>query len=192
MVVALILPKGLAMPPQYLVGAVSSESFQWPEPFRRRNLGSNQDMDVVRHHNERMKLVPSADGSSMLQGPNNQLSDSRVRQKSRAKNRGIQDTVHGRESFTGVRQIIWGEDPVVRQCTMQSKCNEQGIADKVPVGKAAFVVLHREDSGQQLRFFSGKFGYGRLERRLQPRMAAPQASGGHEQGSAKGASTWVS
>ncbi len=192
MVVALILPKRLAMPPQDLVGSMCGESFQWPEPFRRRNLGGNQDVDVVWHHDERMKLVPPVDESSVLQRLNNQLSDSRVRQMSRAKHGSIQETVHGHESFAGVRQMIWREDPFLRQCTMQSKCDEKRIADKVPVGKAALVVLHQLVSGQQAKLFSRKFGYGRLERRLQPRMAAPQASGGHGQGSAKGSSTWVS
>jgi hypothetical protein len=66
MIVALILPKGLALPAEQLVGAVSGEPFQRGQPSRRHDIGCNQKVNVIRHYNKCMKLVSSKPAISIL------------------------------------------------------------------------------------------------------------------------------
>src|SRR5438105_3098471 len=54
---AFILPESSAMGTQHFIGLVSGEPFQRPPPSSRHHLGGDQQVDLIRHHDERMQLI---------------------------------------------------------------------------------------------------------------------------------------
>ena len=70
MVVALVLPER-AWPAQHPIGFVRGKSFQRPQPVTRGHMRRRQQVDVVRHNDEGVQIVPMETDLAVVEGVQN-------------------------------------------------------------------------------------------------------------------------
>ena len=194
MVVALLLPELFAMPSQNLVGSMCRESLQGPEPRFGRDLRRNQHVDVIRHHNIGMQIVTGGSGSPEVDCGNKDSRNFGFGKESRPGTAFVEEPVHQGECPARFACASNRKESSFRQAAVQSERNEEWSVDDVPMGKVAFVVLHREDSADSVSFFSEGFGYGGLKGRSSQEWLPYTGfqPGITEMPYRKGSSTWVS
>jgi hypothetical protein len=150
---AFLLPKGPVCA-QEKIGLVTAKSLERAQPFCGKHVRSRQKMHVVRHHDERMKLIPVQFAVSMVQRRHHHFCDFGPAQKQRANGACVQEPVDGYERFAGGGGSGWWEYPVVGKTAMQAERDEQGLLDDVPMGQPPFVMPHTSlwcwDGGETL------------------------------------------
>ncbi len=164
-VVGFILPERLPMPTKQPVGLMCREPLQWSQPFAIGHVGCQKQVDMVGHDNVGVKIIPAHFATAADQCRNNNRGDLRLFEESSPERCAVQDAIHGGEYFSRLGDVSICKETTRWQRTVKSKCNEEGMANLLPMRKTPCVVLHRKDSGKSERFFSGNFGYGCLKGR---------------------------
>jgi len=138
---AFLLPK-CSMRTQKKIGLVRGESLERTQPFSGLHVRRYQQMNVVRHHDKRMKLIPVQSAVSVPQRRNYHLCDFRPFQKQRATRACIQEPVDSDERLARRSESGWWEHPTPGKTSAQSERYKQRLLDYVPMGKSPFVMTH--------------------------------------------------
>jgi hypothetical protein len=171
-IVAFVPPERLAMLLQHSDGLVSGKSFERPQPLARWYIRRDQKMNVIGHYDERMKIIASETAFAFSQRTNSHFRYFRLSQGNRAAFRMIQQAVHGDECLS-VSKPFRREDTAGRETSVQTECDEHSFSNDVPMGEAAVVAGHTENSGDEGSIVSEKLR--RAESRRQARRPAPRA-----------------
>jgi hypothetical protein len=142
MIVAFVLPKGLALPAEQLVGKVSGEPLQRSQPSRRNDMGCNQKVNVIRHYDEGVKLVSIKSAISIVQSPRHDFGDFPLAQIQRTADPAVQEAIHGYECLPRLGHGFRREHSMPRKTAVQAESDEQWLIDSVPVREASFVMPH--------------------------------------------------
>jgi len=93
-IVTFILPKCFCVKSQYLVGGMRSEAFQRSEPLSIYDPRRNQNVNMIRHYDEGVQVVPM---EFQIASPNGRYDDVRnlgELQKTRPRGRPVQHSIH--------------------------------------------------------------------------------------------------
>ena len=140
-IIALVLPEWHAASVQNLVGSMARESLQWPQPLAGIHERRHQEMDVVGHDYVAVQAIPLETRFAVGQGLDHELGDLGLAQECGAAAGLVQESVQSYEGSAGGHSGGW-EDTVGRQTARQAEGDEEGLSDEVPVGEAAFVLVH--------------------------------------------------
>ncbi len=173
MVIALILPKRFSANPQDLISLVSSKPLQRPQPLSGADMRRHKHMDVVRHNDKRVQLIPLKSSIPSLQSPNNQLRNLWPPQKKRARVSCVQKSIHSHERPASRAKRIRSKYSINRQTSMQAESDKQSFPYYIPMRQPTFVMLH------PMMLWWNRSDVLKVtkkppERRLQPGLAAPQ------------------
>jgi len=100
-VIAFVLPEGFSGVTKHLVALSRRKPFERLHHFGNRNMRSDEQMNVVRHHDKGVEIVLSRNLVSVVNGFVYQPRDFRAAQMQRAGLSVIQKTVHRKECFSG-------------------------------------------------------------------------------------------
>jgi hypothetical protein len=143
-VVALMLPKS-PLSTQNPVSLRTREPLQRPKPPLANHMRSNQHMDMVRHDDERVQLIPLEE---RVPGPNrvqNNTSNRSLRKISRPIQRMIQHPIHSNKSLTRIHPSH-RKHPIYGQTSLQPKSNKLSRTHGIPVRQTAFKLPHQSNS----------------------------------------------
>ena len=140
-VIALVLPERRSLAEENMIGGMGREAFQRPKPASRYHVRRNQKVNVVRHDNERMKLVSPEPSFAVSQSFNYEVCNVRSAEKPRTTRCLVQYTVQGHKR-SAARQLIRWKNTIGGQAAVQTKSDKQRLTDGIPMGQASFVVLH--------------------------------------------------
>jgi hypothetical protein len=122
MVVAFVLPKRLAAPLQQQVGPSGSGGFERAEKLRCAHLRGEEEMDVIGHDHNGVRLLMPQFGSVFDRGKN-QLSNGWLSEKGGAGAGLIEQPVHCEEGFAR-SQIRGRKGAIGRKTAVQAERNE--------------------------------------------------------------------
>jgi hypothetical protein len=114
-----LLPKR-SMSAQEMIGLVSREPLERPQPFCRQHVRSSQKMNMIRHYGEGVELVPVQFAVSTC----------------------IQQPVDSHECLARRNERGWREDAASRKTAVQPEGDKQGLVDYIPMGQPPFVMSH--------------------------------------------------
>ncbi len=138
---AFLLPKWFTSS-QEKIGLVSGETFERAQPFCGKHVRSSQKMHVIRHHNERMELIPVECAISVPQCRDHHFCNFRPPQKQGAIRACVQEPVDGYERLARRDEPGWWEHSIRRKTAMQSERHKQRLLDYVPMGQSPFIAPH--------------------------------------------------
>jgi len=138
---AFFLPKR-SVGPQDQVGLVSGKPLQGTQPFGGKHVGRDQNMNVIRHHDESMQLIPVQYEIAVQQRRHYHLRNFFAPEEQRTIRACIQEPVDSHECFTCRHDSGWGKYAVGGKAAVQSECHKQGLLDYVPMGQPSFIMPH--------------------------------------------------
>ena len=141
MIIAFVLPKW-SVGAQKTIGLVSRKSFERPQPFCRNYVRSDEKMDVVRHHHERMEIVSAQDAVAVSQGSHRHLRNFRPPQEQRTARGRVQEPIDSHERLACRNQAGRREHPAVGKTAVQSEGYEQRLLDYIPMWQPPLVMPH--------------------------------------------------
>jgi hypothetical protein len=140
-IVALILPERTSRPAQYPISLISREAFERREPFRRGDARGHKNVDVVRHHDEGVKLVAAEPPFPLPQRVNYQRSNVGPLKKSRAGFGAVKQAIHGDECLSG-RDLFGRKNAIGGKAAVEAEGHKQGVIHDVPMREAALIMPH--------------------------------------------------
>ena len=140
-IIALILPKW-PMGAKEEIGLVSSKSLEGTQPFRGQHMRRRQKMNMIRHHDERMKLVAMQFAFPVPQRRHHHLCNFRPPQEQRTSGAGVQEPINRHERLACGFDSGWREYPARGKTAVQPEGDEEGLVDYVKMGQATLVMLH--------------------------------------------------
>jgi hypothetical protein len=138
---AFLLPKR-SMSTEHKIGLMACESLQWTQPFGGKNVRCDQEMHVIRHHDERMELIPLQFAVSVPQSRHHHFRNFFAPQERRAISACVQQPVDSYECLARRYQCGWREHPAAGKTAMQSERDKQGLVDRIPMGQPPFIMPH--------------------------------------------------
>jgi len=141
MIIAFLLPKR-SMRPQEQIGLVSRESLKWPQPLGSRHVRRSQDMNMIRHHDERMEFIPVQFLFAVPQRIHHHRRNLRPPQGQRAAHARVQKPVDRHERLACRDESGRREHAVRWKTAVQSEGHEQRLLDHVPVWQTPFIMPH--------------------------------------------------
>ena len=159
MVVTLLLPK-CPMRAQQRVSLVSGKSLERTQPLCGRHVRGDQQMNMIRHHDKRMELIPVQLPFAVPQRSHHHLRNLRPPKEQPAIRACVQKPVNCHERLSRRDQSFRWEYPVRRKASMQPECDKQSLLDYVPVGQPPFIMPHTcflwLEAGETLTEFVGR------------------------------------
>ena len=140
-IIAFLLPKWPAHS-QKRIGLVSSKSLQGTQPFGGRHVRGDQKMNVIRHHDKRMQVVPVQFLFAVPQSRYRHLRNLRAPQEQRSVRACVEQAVDGHERLAGRDESFRKEYPIGGKTAVQPERDKQGLLDYVPMGQPAFIMPH--------------------------------------------------
>jgi hypothetical protein len=131
-IVAFVLPKGLAVVTEQLIGAMGREPFQWRQPSCSHYLGGNEKMHAME------SLL------SIVQGCHHHPRQFRAVEVQRSAGAPVEQAIHGHKCPAGLSQAIGKEHAMRWKAAAQTKRDKQRLIDSVPVRMSPLVVSHPE------------------------------------------------
>jgi len=141
MIVAFLLPKW-SVGTQEQISLVSGKSLERSQPFGGQHVGCNKKMDMVRHHDERMEVIPVQFPIAVPQRGHHHLRNLGTSQEQRAVRACVQEPVNGYKCLAGRDESGWWEHPAVRKTSVQSERDKQRLFHYVPMGESPFIMAH--------------------------------------------------
>jgi hypothetical protein len=138
---AFLLPKR-SMSTEQKIGLMACESFEGTQPFAGNHMRSNQKMNMIRHHDERMQLISLQFPFPMPQSRHHHLRNFFAPQRQRSIRASIQQPVDSHERLTRRDQSGRWKYPVARQTAVQPECDKHPLPDHVPMGQPSFIMPH--------------------------------------------------
>ena len=138
---ALLLPKR-PMRTEKNIGLMSRKAFERPQPFGGKYMRRSQQMNMIRHDDESVEVVPVQFAVPVSQRPNHHLCNVASSKKQRASRARVQQPVDGYKRLTRRDESSRREYPTTGKTTVQSEGNKQALLDYVPMGQAPFVMPH--------------------------------------------------
>ena len=138
---AFLLPKW-PMDVQKKIGLVSGKSFERAQPLGGEHVRRRQKMNMIRHHDERMKLVAMQFAFPVPQRRHHHLCNFRPPQEQRTSGAGVQEPINRHERLAGGFDSGWREHPARGKTAVQSEGDEHWLVHYVPVGQATLVMPH--------------------------------------------------
>ena len=138
---AFLLPKW-ATSAQEKVSLVSSESLERAQPFGGEHVRRRQKMNMIRHHDESMELIPVQCAFSMPQRRHDHLCNFRPAQRQGAEGACVQEPVDGYERFARGDQCGRWEYPACGKTAVQSEGDEQRLIHYVKMWQPPFIMPH--------------------------------------------------
>jgi len=143
------LPERLPGSLQQFVGSSCRDSLHVLSDLRRRSLGLDQEVNVIRHHHEGDETVKCADPVAIQNGPGEASGDLRLSEPDGPQRRVSKLSVGFNESTSVADRAQW-------QCAMESKGNEKCCSVGLKMGKvtAIFhvrVVVSRVEISHRLK-----------------------------------------
>jgi len=136
-----LLPKR-SMSAQQSVGLMSCKPLERTQPFCSQHVRSSQQMNMIRHYDEGVELVPVQFAVSMVERRHHHLCDCLSPQKQRTAPTCIQQPVNSHECLARRYQCGRREDATSRKTAVQAEGNEQRLFDYIPMGQPPFVMPH--------------------------------------------------
>ena len=155
MVVVFVLPER-TMQPKYAEGFVAGEAFERAKPFPRRHVWCDQEVNVIRHDDERMQFVTFESAFAVVEGLDYHFGYFGSTEKHRAALGTIEQLIHGEERLSGC-EVGGPEDAADWEASAQAEGYEYSLADDVPMREAPFVPAHFGCSGQRGAIVSQDF-----------------------------------
>jgi hypothetical protein len=84
-------------------------------------------MNMIRHNDERMEIIPAQHAISMPQSRHHHLRNLRTPRKQRATLTLIQKAINGYECLASRNESFWWKYPIRGKAAMQSKRNKQSL-----------------------------------------------------------------
>jgi hypothetical protein len=138
---ALLLPKW-SVGTEQQIGTMTRKALQWTQPLGGNHVRCDQEMHVIRHHNERMELIPLQFAVSVPQRRNDHLRNFWPPQKRRATNACVQKPVDSQECFARGDKPGWREHTTRWKTAVQSERHKQRLFDHVPMREPPLIVPH--------------------------------------------------
>ena len=139
-IVALVLSEN-TFSAKYLVGAMSSESFERSEPVRRIHAGCNQQMDVIWHDDERVQHISFKAPLSFLHGAHHDFGDVRSLKEMGSHCGSVKQPVHSYKRLTG-GEPLGRKDAPGGQAAGEPKRHKHRLTSYVPVRQSPRVLSH--------------------------------------------------
>jgi hypothetical protein len=79
-IVAFVLPKGLATAAEQAIGAVGCQPFQGSQPSRSQDYGSHENVHVIGHYDAGVQLITMESLLAVVQGRHHHLREFRALQ----------------------------------------------------------------------------------------------------------------
>ena len=141
MIVAFILPKW-AMGTEKKIGLMSSESLERTQPFSGEHVRSDQNVHMIRHHDESVQLIPVQFALSVPQRRHHHLGNFRSPQKQRTGGTCVQQPVDSHKRLARGNESRRRKHPIGGKTAMQSERDEQRLINRVPMGQPSLVMPH--------------------------------------------------
>jgi len=138
---ALLLPEW-SVGAQEKIGLVSRKSLEGTQPLAGKHMRSDQQMNMIRHHDERMELIPPECAISVSQRCHHHFCNFRPPQKQRSIRARVQEPVDGHKCPARRNQSLRWEHTTAGKTTMQPERDKQRLFHHVPVGQPPFIMPH--------------------------------------------------
>ena len=127
---------------QKKIGLVSGKSFEGAQPLCGKHVRRRQKMNMIRHHYERMELIPVQFAFSVPQRRYDHLRNFRPPQEQRTSGAGVQEPIDRLEGLAGGDESGWREYPACGKTAVQPEGDEQRLIDYVPMWQPPFIMPH--------------------------------------------------
>jgi len=138
---AFLLPER-PMSTEEKIGLVSRKSLEGTQPLAGKHMRSDQQMNMIRHHDESMEVVPEQLLFAVPQRRHHHLRNIRPPQKQRSIRARVQQPVDGYKCPARRNESGWREYPIPGQTAMQPEGDKQRLLNRVPMGQPPFIMPH--------------------------------------------------
>ena len=129
-----------AFPEAHWLGG--GKSLEGAQPFCGKHVRGDENMDMIRHHDERMEVIPVQFPFAVPQRGHHHLGNLGTSQEQRAIRACVEQAVDSYERFARRNESGWWEHPAVRKTSVQSERDKQRLLDYVPMGESPFIMAH--------------------------------------------------
>jgi hypothetical protein len=133
---AFLLPER-PMSTEEKIGLVSRKSLEGTQPLAGNHMRCCQQMNMIRHHDERMELIPPECAISVSQRCHHHFCNFRLPQKQRSIRARVQEPVDGHKCPARRNQSLRWEHTTAGKTTMQPERDKQRAVPPRPSGAAA-------------------------------------------------------